>query len=75
MSNAVSANRPVRVMAGDSSCSTWSAASDLNPIRRICRADRHAEGVGFEPTEARRTSTAFEAVPFVRSGILPVAVG
>ena len=30
-----------------------------------------AEGVGFEPTEARRTSTAFEAVPFVRSGILP----
>ena len=33
--------------------------------------DRYAEGVGFEPTEARRTSTAFEAVPFVRSGILP----
>ena len=33
--------------------------------------DRYAEGVGFEPTEARRTSTAFEAVPFVHSGILP----
>lgn len=30
-----------------------------------------AEGVGFEPTETQRTSTAFEAVPFVRSGILP----
>ena len=30
-----------------------------------------AEGVGFEPTEARRTSTVFETVPFVRSGSLP----
>ena len=27
--------------------------------------------MGFEPTETQRTSTAFEAVPFVRSGILP----
>ena len=34
-------------------------------------AGQAAEGVGFEPTEARRTSTAFEAVPFVHSGILP----
>ena len=32
---------------------------------------RMAEGVGFEPTEARRTSTVFETVPFVRSGSLP----
>ena len=32
-----------------------------------------AEGVGFEPTEARRTSTVFETVPFVRSGSLPAA--
>jgi hypothetical protein len=31
-----------------------------------------AEGVGFEPTEAQKTSTVFETVPFVRSGSLPV---
>lgn len=30
-----------------------------------------AEGVGFEPTEAQKTSTVFETVPFVRSGSLP----
>jgi hypothetical protein len=27
--------------------------------------------VGFEPTETHKTSTVFETVPFVRSGILP----
>ena len=32
---------------------------------------RVAEGVGFEPTEAQKTSTVFETVPFVRSGSLP----
>jgi len=30
-----------------------------------------AEGVGFEPTEAQKTSTVFETVPFVHSGTLP----
>ena len=30
-----------------------------------------AEGVGFEPTETHKTSTVFETVPFVHSGILP----
>ena len=30
-----------------------------------------AEGVGFEPTETRKTSTVFETVPFVHSGTLP----
>lgn len=30
-----------------------------------------AEGVGFEPTETRKTSTVFETVPFGRSGTLP----
>ena len=32
-----------------------------------------AEGVGCEPTEAQKTSTVFETVPFVHSGSLPVA--
>ena len=32
-----------------------------------------AEGVGFEPTEAQKTSTVFETVPFVRSGSLPLS--
>ena len=30
-----------------------------------------AEREGFEPTETHKTSTVFETVPFVRSGILP----
>ena len=38
---------------------------------RVSLINLVAEGVGFEPTETQRTSTAFEAVPFVRSGILP----
>jgi hypothetical protein len=29
--------------------------------------------VGFEPTEAQKTSTVFETVPFVRSGSLPLS--
>ena len=31
-----------------------------------------AEGVGFEPTVATRTTTVFETVPFVHSGTLPI---
>ena len=30
-----------------------------------------AEGVGFEPTVAIKTTTVFETVPFVHSGTLP----
>ncbi|GEM_PF-3664109 len=33
--------------------------------------NKKAERVGFEPTEATRTSTVFETVPFNRSGISP----
>jgi hypothetical protein len=36
-------------------------------------ANVSAEGVGFEPTEAQKTSTVFETVPFVRSGSLPAS--
>jgi hypothetical protein len=36
-------------------------------------ANVSAEGVGFEPTEAQKTSTVFETVPFVRSGSLPLS--
>jgi hypothetical protein len=37
----------------------------------VLRCSGLAEGVGFEPTETHKTSTVFETVPFVRSGILP----
>ena len=30
-----------------------------------------AEGVGFEPTVAVKTTTVFETAPFVHSGTLP----
>ncbi len=40
-------------------------------VRNRIRNHVVAEGVGFEPTEAQKTSTVFETVPFVRSGSLP----
>ena len=40
-------------------------------FRKCISTSDLAEGVGFEPTETHKTSTVFETVPFVHSGILP----
>lgn len=45
--------------------------NDKRPEAEAPDRSQLAEGVGFEPTEAQKTSTVFETVPFVRSGSLP----
>lgn len=57
--------------AYDQSSSQRSASGDVGAAASRVTTSVWAEGVGFEPTETHKTSTVFETVPFVHSGILP----
>ena len=76
-------DRPVRVMAGHSACSTWSASLDSNRIRRICpaRSLRGRSGIRLIPRVTRRTSCSSHMPPLhsrqdgSNAGVTPTDIG